>query len=94
MNKFKENKSDYLETYFEVVRVILGNIESDSWFKDEKDIDNDSISYTIEIQKGMGGLWELAESVTDLFFETYPNVNWGEELEYFDTLEEFLKDKV
>lgn len=40
--------------------------------------------------KGTGGLYELAKEWTDKFTEQYKDVAWGEEIEYYDTIEEFL----
>ena len=47
----------------------------------------------MEYEFGMGGKWMLSYRLTNEFHEKYSEVNWGEELDWFDTLEQFLKDK-
>ena len=44
-------------------------------------------------EQGSGGLYELAQSLTNKFEERFKNIVWGEDLEYFDTLGAFLKLK-
>lgn len=44
-------------------------------------------------EQGRGGMYELAKEWTDIFMRDYKDVEWGEELEYYDTIEEFLTNK-
>lgn len=39
-------------------------------------------------------LYLLAKDLTDDFEKVYKGVQWGVELEYFDAIEEFLKEKL
>jgi hypothetical protein len=45
-------------------------------------------------EQGLGGLYELAEELTDEFELKYKGVEWGLELEYFDTIDAFLNEKL
>ncbi len=45
-------------------------------------------------KQGLGGLYELAQELTDEFESKYKGVEWGVEMEYFDTIEEFLNEKL
>ena len=74
--------TDWIETYFEVVTWINEQLEHE-----------DSLPYLHEHHKGRGGLYELAEDLTDEFQKEYEDVAWGEELEYYDVLEMFLNNK-
>jgi hypothetical protein len=76
---------NYLETHFEIVQAIT--IE---YMKDEP---------TGRVQEahdanGHGGLYMLAEELTDKFEQQYKNVKWGEDLDWFDTLEIFIKKEL
>jgi hypothetical protein len=48
----------------------------------------------IHNELGRGGLWDLAQQLTTEFEKTYEGVEWGLELDWNDTLEEFLNKKV
>jgi len=45
-------------------------------------------------KEGLSGLYGLAEELTDEFELKYKGVAWGLELEYYDTIEEFLNEKL
>ena len=77
-----ERDSDYLETHYLI-----------SVFLDANEFDNRTLC-DIREEYGTGGLWEKAESLTDEFHLKYNDTIWGEELDYHDTLEEFLKEKL
>ena len=82
----KEDLNDYLEAHFDVVQFIT----------DCLDIDFDNFTNVISkrhFEQGSGGMYELAKEWTDEFTEKYKDVAWGEELEYYDTIEEFLTNK-
>lgn len=70
----------YLETYFEIVDQIC--IDTDNL---------DSLAYNIAETQGRGGLYELAEKLTDEFEELYHGVEWDGE--FFDKIEEFITNK-
>lgn len=73
---------DYLETHFEMVRHIL----------ETEDVKG-TPSYEVSEVNGFGGLYQLAKEWTDEFQNKYKDTVWGAELDFNDTLEEFLKSK-
>jgi len=69
---------EYLETHYEVVSYLESNIDSES-----------SMAYYHRRDYGIGGMYELAKTITDDFELKYKDELW--DLEYFiDTLYEFL----
>lgn len=74
--------SDYLETHYVISAYI--------------DKYQDLIQSLIDIQFdcGMGGLWMEAERLTNEFQSLHKNTIWGEELDWHDTLETFLNEKL
>ena len=82
--KIPENESEleeYLETHYEIVASFYNHQESE-------------VLNEIENNKGRGGMWEYAKQLTDEFLALHEGVVWGEELEWFDELENFLKNKI
>lgn len=75
-------QSEFLETHFEIV----------SWINEAAGIE-DTLPNREMNHKGQGGLYELAENLTKEFLAKYGNTVWGQELDYYDTLEEFLNEK-
>lgn len=69
---------NYLETHFEVVSTIMFKLSNDNKFLTELYQNN-----------GRGAMWELAKSLTDEFEQLHKDEDWIE-LEWFDTLDEFL----
>lgn len=43
---------------------------------------------------GRGELWELIEEYTDEFEKSHSNITWGEDLEFFDEIDLFMKNKI
>lgn len=75
--------TSYLETHFEIVSAItISEVLDQSKTKQIRDTE------------GQGGLYEFAKELTDEFENQYKDVVWGEELDWSDTLEEFLKDRL
>lgn len=74
--------SDYLETHYVISAYI--------------DKYQDLIQSLIDIQFdcGMGGLWMEAERLTNEFQSLYDGTAWGEELDWHDTLDQFLNEKL
>lgn len=74
--------SCYLETHYVISSFI--------------DRNEDSIESLEKINNelGRGGLWDLAQQLTTEFETTYDGVEWGLELDWNDTLEEFLNKKI
>ncbi len=75
----------YLEVHYEIVQAIT--IE---WIKDKPQ----GRVLQAQEENGHGGLYMLAKELTDKFQEKYENVIWGVELEYFDTIEEFIQTEL
>jgi hypothetical protein len=81
-NQFPNGIEDYLETHFEISNAIQSQLDNEG-----------SIAYKIAEQGGIGSIYELAKKLTDEFTQKYSDEYW-EANDFFDTLEEFLKDKV
>ena len=75
----------YLETHFEIVQSIT--IE---WLKDEP---QGKVKEKQE-ESGHGGLYELAKDLTDKFEKLHEKTEWGFELGYLETLEEFIENEL
>jgi hypothetical protein len=78
----KEFFEEYLEIHYDIVEAIT--------FETHHDNPCTLLGKIIE-EKGTGGLYELSKELTDKFVTQYKDVIWGEELEYQDTMVEFLK---
>jgi hypothetical protein len=82
-----EDLEEYLEVHYDIVRFITEHLTAwegdDAW---------STILKKHETQGG-GGIYPLAKQWADEFTEKYKDIVWGEELEYYDTLEDFLTDK-
>lgn len=74
--------TEYLETHFEVVARISYIIDED--FKPSKKVAR------IYAEFGHGGMYELAKDLTDKFHSKYKDTVWGEELDWIDTMWDFL----
>lgn len=74
--------SDYLETHYVISTFI------------ERNQDTVESLEKINNELGRGGLWDLAQQLTTEFETTYEGVEWGLELDWHDTLEEFLNKKI
>lgn len=83
MNKiFPNGFEDWSETHYEMVAHL-----------NETELIEGSMAERKRYEQGVGGLYLLATALTDEFEEKYKGVVWGEELDYHDTLEEFLNEK-
>jgi len=76
-----EDKTDYLETHYEVVKHLVLN----------EDLYVDKLDRSAQKSKGMGGMWVLAERITDQFQKEYKDETW-EEKDWFETLWKFIND--
>ena len=84
----KEDLNDYLEAYFDTVQFITDCLD--------RQCGDDRLANVVskrQYEQGSGGTYELAKEWTDEFTEKYKDVAWGEEIEYYDTIEEFLTNK-
>ena len=84
-----ENLEEYLETYFDVVAFIT---ERQLWYYEHGE-ESEEVIYKHYENWGSGGMYDLAKEWTDIFMRDYKDVEWGNELEYYDTIEAFLKNK-
>ena len=75
------NKVEYLETYFEVVSAIVRQLDNEH-----------SASYKERELNGLGGLYELAEELTDEFQEKYEDYEFDGD--FLDLIDLFLKDRI
>jgi len=82
------NELSFLETHFEVSAFI--GLKIAEWNGDEENIDKVNEVYC---EQGRGGVYELAEDWTTEFENKYKDVVWGEEADYFDTIDNFLNNK-
>jgi hypothetical protein len=76
-----------METHYEVVQAITLKLA-------EEDMEEDSALYERLEEEGTGGMYMLSEELTDAFEEEYEGAEWGEKLDYYDTLENFLDQKL
>ena len=78
-----ESESEYRETYFEMVAYIMEEVDKTR-----------GIAHHRHGQQGRGGLYELAEELTDEFQLLYGDTEWGsddtDETNYAEKLEQFL----
>ncbi len=81
---FPNGFTNWMETHHEVVSFI-------SWQLHESK--GNTVVKEWHDKTGTGGLYELAEEWTNEFEEKYQGTEWGVDLEYFDTIEEWLKEK-
>ena len=82
--EFVNGFSSWMETHHEVVAEIA--------FIDTLELE-EGLIHEIRTTHGTGGIYELAESLTDEFEQKYKGTAWGEELEFFETLQTFLNQK-
>lgn len=78
--------SEYLETYYEIVAFIT---ECEHFhFPSNTAKKLLELKHSVEITKGIGGLYELAEDLTDKFMKQYENYTFDGD--YFEKLEEYF----
>jgi creatinine amidohydrolase/Fe(II)-dependent formamide hydrolase-like protein len=80
-----EELEEYLETHYEIVQAITVEYMKDKSQGRVREVHDEN---------GHGGLYQLAKELTDKFQATYKDIVWGMELEWFDTIEEFLKEEL
>jgi len=79
---FPNGFEDWMETHHEVVSFIC----------DAEEVEG-TTAYNRKETEGRGGIYELAKEWTNEFELKYKGIAWGEQIEYFDTLELFLNQK-
>lgn len=75
---------DYLEVHHDIVAQVT------LW---EEQSNEGTLILKAREERGQGGIYELCQEWTDEFQEKYKDVIWGEEQEYYETIEEFLNNK-
>lgn len=81
--KFPNGITSYLETFYEIVAEI-------TLYVDFEGLSNRDI--LIQGIEGRGGLYELAEKLTDKFENLYKDKEWDGE--FFDTIDDFLNKEL
>jgi hypothetical protein len=81
-NQFPNGLEDYLETHFEISNAIQSQLDNE-----------ESIAFKIAEQGGTGQIYVLAKELTDEFTQKYSDEYW-EANDFFDTLDEFLHDRI
>jgi hypothetical protein len=81
---FPNGFSSWQETHFEIVQAIT--------LEHAQDKRTGLVAYRHEAQ-GIGGLYELAEEMTDLFEAIHEGEEWSE-AGYLETLEAFIDEKL
>ena len=87
MKHFPNGFDSWMETHYEVVQAITLKLS-------DEDMEEDSALYERLEEEGTGGMYMLSEELTDAFEEEYEGAEWGEKLDYYDTLENFLDQKL
>lgn len=76
------NLDSYLETHFEITSFILKELENP---------DPTTPVNKVFIERGTGGMYEIARYLTDKFEDKHKNTVWDGN--YFDELESFLQEE-
>lgn len=82
-----KNLEEYLEVHYDIVEFTSEHLTAwkgdDAW----------SIILKRYEERGRGGMYELSKEWTDIFMQDYENIEWGVDLEYYDTIEDFCQTK-
>jgi hypothetical protein len=87
MKEFPNGFASWQETHYEVVAAITTELMADYEYNEFRD---DLIRITLR-EKGHGGLYELANDLTDEFELLNKDREWDGE--FFDEIERFLDEK-
>lgn len=79
---FPNGFSSWAETHFEVVQFISS--------QEEGFVNNGTVIEYVREFIGIGGMYDLAELWTDKFEKENQGKVWGEDVVFFDALDEFL----
>jgi hypothetical protein len=82
--RFPNGFDSWMDTHFEVVQHITITLGHEG---------EDNLARRAQEADGHGGLWQLAEELTDEFEAKWKGEHWGMEREFYDTIEEFLEEK-
>jgi hypothetical protein len=84
MKEFPNGFASWQETHYEVVAAITSIVLDDD--------NKDNLVYKTYREDGLGGLYELAEDLTDEFELLNKDREWDGE--FFDEIERFLDEKL
>lgn len=84
LSNIKAKLSSWTETHHEIVKVIGIELNKD---ESTSKVINDRYA-----EQGTGGMYELAEELTDEFEELHKDTVWDGE--FFDTIDKFIKEKL
>ena len=84
MKEFPNGFGSWQETHYEIVAAITYEVAHDNI--------NDNLIYKTLREKGHGGLYELANDLTDEFENLHKGCEWDGE--FFETIENFLDEKL
>jgi len=87
LEKFPNGFASWYETHHEVVSAITQSI-----LLEEKEPEFKSKATTVSEEQGTGGLYELAEELTDKFEKLHEGREWDGE--FFDEIEDFLQKEL
>lgn len=76
-----KNLEEYLEVHYDIVEFISDHLMT-TW------TDSSVIKQRYEAH-GRGAMYELSKEWTDIFMRDYEDTEWGEDMEYYDTIGEF-----
>lgn len=84
---FPNGFKSWISTHYEMVQAITLKLC-------DEDMKEDSALYERLEEEGTDGMYDKAEELTDEFEKEYKGAIWGEKLDYYDTLENFLNLKL
>lgn len=77
------------ESWYEVHHEIVAEISKQNSSDEPCKVVLDRVS-----DQGIGGLYELGKELTFKFENQYKGIIWGEELDFFETIELFIKKEI
>lgn len=83
--------TSFLETFFEASTMIQDAVNLE--FKEYPGFIHKGFNKECH-NGGVGFKWEFAKSLVEEFHNTYLNTKWGIELDWLETLEEFVNSKI
>jgi hypothetical protein len=86
MKEFPNGFASWQETHYEVVTAITNELSYDHYSEFREDLIHNTLR-----EKGRGGLYELAEELTDEFELLNKGHEWDGE--FFEEIERFLNEK-
>lgn len=87
MKHFPNGFDAWHETHFDIVQAITLQLY-------DEDLEEDSVVYLLLEEEGTGGMYRLAEELTDAFELEYEGAIWGADFDYNETIENFLNTRL